>query len=197
MDVKKFLSEFYKGTKKQTLGTVIYFMKKYNNPEKSLKIIHIAGTNGKGSCVEMISNVLTCAKYKVGKFISPHLVEYNERICVNNKEITDTELEKLITELMPEVEKYNKEHIANLFVICILKPLYSINDIATMIKSATKTIPMQIIYNNFCNELEDAISAIFAGKEYIPEEQTTFDKYVLKEVMYVKSGAYSTSFFMV
>lgn len=99
MDVKKFLSEFYKGTKKQTLGTVIYFMKKYNNPEKSLKIIHIAGTNGKGSCVEMISNVLTCAKYKVGKFISPHLVEYNERICVNNKEITDTELEKLITEI--------------------------------------------------------------------------------------------------
>ena len=113
MDVKKFLSEFYKGTKKQTLGTVIYFMKKYNNPEKSLKIIHIAGTNGKGSCVEMISNVLTCAKYKVGKFISPHLVEYNERICVNNKEITDTELEKLITELMPEVEKYNKEHNTN------------------------------------------------------------------------------------
>ena len=113
MDVKKFLSEFYKGTKKQTLGTVIYFMKKYNNPEKSLKIIHIAGTNGKGSCVEMISNVLTCAKYKVGKFISPHLVEYNERICVNNKEITDTELEKLITELMPEVEKYNKEHNNN------------------------------------------------------------------------------------
>lgn len=53
-----------------------------------------------------------------------------------------------------------------------------------MIKSATKTIPMQIIYNNFCNELEDAISAIFAGKEYIPEEQTTFDKYVLKRVVY-------------
>lgn len=110
MDVKKFLSEFYKGTKKQTLDTVVYFMKKYNNPEKSLKIIHTAGTNGKGSCVEMISNVLTCAGYKVGKFISPHLVEYNERICVDNKEITDVELEELITELMPEVEKYNKEH---------------------------------------------------------------------------------------
>lgn len=113
MDVKKFLSEFYKGTKKQTLDTVVYFMKKYNNPEKSLKIIHIAGTNGKGSCVEMISNVLTCAGYKVGKFISPHLVEYNERICVDNKEITDVELEELITELIPEVEKYNKEHINN------------------------------------------------------------------------------------
>ena len=86
MDVKEFLSKFYKGTKKQTLDAVVYFMEKYKNPEKSLKIIHIAGTNGKGSCVEMISNVLT------------------------NKEITDAELEKLITELMPEVVKYNKEH---------------------------------------------------------------------------------------
>ena len=110
MDVKEFLSKFYKGTKKQTLDAVVYFMEKYKNPEKSLKIIHIAGTNGKGSCVEMISNVLTCAGYKVGKFISPHLIEYNERICVDNKEITDAELEKLITELMPEVVKYNKEH---------------------------------------------------------------------------------------
>lgn len=110
MDVKEFLSGFYKGTKKQTLDAVVYFMEKYKNPEKSLKIIHIAGTNGKGSCVEMISNVLTCDGYKVGKFISPHLIEYNERICVDNKEITDAELEELITELMPEIERYNKEH---------------------------------------------------------------------------------------
>lgn len=110
MDVKEFLSGFYKGTKNQTLDAVVYFMEKYKNPEKSLKIIHIAGTNGKGSCVEMISNVLTCAGYKVGKFISPHLIEYNERICVDNKEITDAELEELITELMPEIERYNKEH---------------------------------------------------------------------------------------
>ena len=110
MDIKEFLSGFYKGTKKQTLDAVFYFMGKYKNPEKSLKIIHTAGTNGKGSCVEMISNVLTCAGYKVGKFISPHLIEYNERICVDNKKITDAELEELITELMPEVAKYNKEH---------------------------------------------------------------------------------------
>ena len=81
-------------------------------------------------------------------------------------------------------KKYNKEHIANLFVICILKPLYSINDIATMIKSATKSIPIQTVYNNFCESLENAISAIFAGKEYTLEEPITFDKYVLKRVVY-------------
>ena len=129
MDVKKFLSEFYKGTKEQTLDTAIYFMKKYDNPEKKLKIIHVAGTNGKGSCVEMISNVLFYAGYKVGKFISPHLIEYNERICVNNKEITDAELEEIITELMPEVEKYNKEHNNNvtLFELEIIMALIYFN----------------------------------------------------------------------
>ena len=51
-------------------------------------------------------------------------------------------------------------------------------------KISNQNYSTQIIYNNFCNELEDAISAIFAGKEYIPEEQTTFDKYVLKRVVY-------------
>lgn len=81
-------------------------------------------------------------------------------------------------------KKYNKEHIASLFVICILKPLYCINDISTMIKSSTKKLPAQIMYNNFCNNLENAISAIFAGKEYDMENEETFDKYVLKRVVY-------------
>ena len=61
---------------------------------------------------------------------------------------------------------------------------FGINDIATMIKSATKSIPIQTVYNNFCESLENAISAIFAGKEYTPEEPITFDKYVLKRVVY-------------
>ncbi len=81
-------------------------------------------------------------------------------------------------------KKYNKEHIASLFVICILKPLYSINDIAIMMKSAVKNTPAQIMYNSFCESIENAISAIFAGNEYISEEGETFEKYVLKRVVY-------------
>lgn len=81
-------------------------------------------------------------------------------------------------------KKYNKEHIASLFVICILKPLYSINDIATMVKTSIKNIPAQIMYNNFCDNLEHAISSIFAGKEYINDAEETYEKYVLKRVVY-------------
>ena len=57
--------------------------------DKELKnVFHIAGTNGKGSCLEILTNILICAGYKVGKFLSPHLIKYNERISINNNYIS-------------------------------------------------------------------------------------------------------------
>lgn len=82
-------------------------MEEFGHPEKELKIIHIAGTNGKGSCTEMITNILINAGYKVGKFISPHLIKYNERISINNKNITDEQMKKLIERIQPKIDKYN------------------------------------------------------------------------------------------
>ena len=110
VNVEEYLNNFFRGTKDPSLKAMRYFLDTYNNIDDNMKFIHIAGTNGKGSYTKIISNILVRQGYKVGKFISPHLIEYNERICVDNKEITDAELEKLITELMPEVVKYNKEH---------------------------------------------------------------------------------------
>lgn len=107
LDIEKYMNNYFKGNKEPSLNAMKYFMKEYNNFEKEMKFIHIAGTNGKGSCVEMINNVLITQGYKVGKFISPHLIKYNERICINNKEITNKELEDLIIELEPKVKKYN------------------------------------------------------------------------------------------
>lgn len=52
-------------------------------------VITVAGTNGKGSVVAMISSILRCAGYRVGTYTSPHLVHYNERVCVNNQPVTD------------------------------------------------------------------------------------------------------------
>ena len=49
------------------------------NPEKSFRYIHVAGTNGKGSVVEMLSTVLEQAGLKVGEFMSPHIITFNER----------------------------------------------------------------------------------------------------------------------
>lgn len=58
------------------------------NPQEALKFVHIAGTNGKGSTLAYISTVLKCAGYKVGRYVSPTIFEYRERIQVNNRPIT-------------------------------------------------------------------------------------------------------------
>ena len=113
MNVEKYLKGFYKGTKNPSLDAMYFFMERLGNPHKNLKVIHIAGTNGKGSLCEMITNVLVKANYKVGKFISPHLIKYNERISINNKNISDNEMEEIIKELHPLIEEYNQKNEIN------------------------------------------------------------------------------------
>lgn len=109
-NIEDYLNNFFKGTKNPSLEAMQYFMKKYDNFEKNMNFIHIAGTNGKGSCVEMITNILVNQGYKVGKFLSPHLIKYNERISINNENISDKDLAKIIEELEPIINKYQEKN---------------------------------------------------------------------------------------
>ena len=106
-DIPKYLSQFYQGTKNPNLETMKYFTKKLNHPENEYKIIHIAGTNGKGSVTEMVCRVLIEQGYTVGKYMSPHLIKFNERICVNNVQISDEELLEFINKMEPLINDCN------------------------------------------------------------------------------------------
>ena len=108
-NIEEYLKQFFGGIKDPSLKAMKYFINKFNNFEEKMKFIHIAGTNGKGSCTEIISNILIKQGYKVGKFISPHLIKYNERISINKKEISDKEMSDIIEELEPLIENYNKK----------------------------------------------------------------------------------------
>ncbi len=110
MKTKEYFASFYKGTKGPTLEAIEYFMKKLNHPEQQLKVVHVAGTNGKGSICEMLSTVLEQAGYRVGLFMSPHVVRFCERIRVNHEEIREEELEELTNQMKPFVEEYNCTH---------------------------------------------------------------------------------------
>lgn len=110
MNIEEYLGNFDKYTKDPTLDVMYYIMEKFKNPHKKLKCIHIAGTNGKGSVSEMLNNCLINAGYKVGKFISPHLITFNDGICINNKQISDKEVEEILIPLSKVVEEYNKTH---------------------------------------------------------------------------------------
>ncbi len=64
----------------------------YGNPEKDLKYIHIGGTNGKGSTVSFVKNILREAGYNIASYISPYVISFNERISYNDEFISDEDL---------------------------------------------------------------------------------------------------------
>ncbi len=74
---------------------------KLGNPEKEMKFIHVAGTNGKGSTCAMLNSVLVEAGYKVGLYTSPYIVRFNERMQINGAPISDGELAELVSEIQP------------------------------------------------------------------------------------------------
>ena len=81
---------------KPGLEVIAALLEKLGNPERELKIIHVAGTNGKGSVCAMIESVLRASGLKTGLYTSPHLFRFNERFRINGKEISNADLEKLI-----------------------------------------------------------------------------------------------------
>ncbi len=75
-----------------TLARIRDLMARLGNPQNSLKYVHIAGTNGKGSVAAMTASVLCSAGYKVGMFTSPYLEDFRERIQVNGQMIPEDDL---------------------------------------------------------------------------------------------------------
>lgn len=74
------------------------------NPQNSLKFIHVAGTNGKGSTCAMLSHILCAQGYRTGLFVSPYVDRFNERIQFNNRPISDEDLASIVTEIEPVAE---------------------------------------------------------------------------------------------
>ncbi len=72
------------------LDLIATILKRLGNPHTQYRTIHIAGTNGKGSVAAYLSAILHCAGYRVGRYTSPHLERFNERICINERPISDS-----------------------------------------------------------------------------------------------------------
>jgi dihydrofolate synthase / folylpolyglutamate synthase len=69
------------------------------NPQATIPVLHVAGTNGKGSVCAYLSSILTAAGYRVGRYTSPHLVSWCERICLSDRQIDPESLEKLLQQV--------------------------------------------------------------------------------------------------
>jgi dihydrofolate synthase/folylpolyglutamate synthase len=73
------------------------------NPQEQVPIVHVAGSNGKGSVCAYLSSVLTQAGYRVGRYTSPHLVNWNERICLNDHPISTLDLEQTLQQVIAAI----------------------------------------------------------------------------------------------
>lgn len=84
-------------------------LERLNNPQKNMKFIHVAGTNGKGSVCTMLSFLYSESQVQVGLFTSPHLVKINERIKVNNKDISDIAFMNVFHEVKTAIDQMVEE----------------------------------------------------------------------------------------
>ncbi len=94
-----------------TLDNIKELLKIFDKPQDKLKIIHITGTNGKGSVASFIASALRENNYKVGKFTSPYITNIREEIEINNEEISEEDFAKLATEVREKVEELDEKKI--------------------------------------------------------------------------------------
>ena len=84
---------------RKDLSRMTELLCRLGNPQERLKTVHIAGTNGKGSCAAMTASVLKTAGYRTGLFTSPYLYRFNERMQINGEQIDDDTLSACITKM--------------------------------------------------------------------------------------------------
>lgn len=94
---------------KNDLSYIRRILKQLNNPQDNVKTIHVTGTNGKGSTSYYLSNLLQKAGQKTGLFVSPYIYEFNERIQLNGKNISNNDLIKIANEIETAIETLKKD----------------------------------------------------------------------------------------
>ncbi|MDX2243146.1 MAG: folylpolyglutamate synthase/dihydrofolate synthase family protein [Leptolyngbyaceae cyanobacterium bins.302] len=82
------------------LETSHILLRHLGDPQEQVPVIHVAGSNGKGSVCAYLSTILVEAGYQVGRYTSPHLMDWNERICLNNKPIPTLRLIQLLEKVI-------------------------------------------------------------------------------------------------
>ena len=93
------------------------------NPQDNLKVIHVAGTNGKGSTCAMLASILSESGYKTGLYTSPHLIDYTERIKLGGQDISQKDFARLVG-MIVELSNLHDIHLTEFEILTILAFVY-------------------------------------------------------------------------
>jgi dihydrofolate synthase/folylpolyglutamate synthase len=103
-DAMTFINESHKFGSRLGLERIRILLEHMGNPQEKLKYVHVAGTNGKGSTVSFISNILIEAGYKVGIYTSPFIHRFTERIKINNLEISEKDIARIADKIKSKLD---------------------------------------------------------------------------------------------
>ncbi len=103
----EYIHSFLKFGSKPGLERILALLEKLGNPQKNLRIVHVAGTNGKGSVSTMLSNIFIADGKKTGLFTSPYIVDFCERIQIDGEMIPHEKLAEETAKIRPIVEELN------------------------------------------------------------------------------------------
>ena len=84
---------------------MVKILSKLGNPHKKLRCVHIAGTKGKGSTATMLSHMIENCGYRVGLYTSPHILNLRERVMINHRMISESQMTRCIAKVAPVVEE--------------------------------------------------------------------------------------------
>ena len=126
----EYIENLPKFTEKHTLSHTRNYLIELGIQEDKFKIIHIAGTNGKGSVSAMLSNILVLQNIRTGLFVSPHLIKHNERIKMDNKDIDDNEFLDAFIKVKNKIDEKEREGISHpsYFEFLFLMAMYYFNE---------------------------------------------------------------------
>lgn len=103
MDIDSTLQTFARFGVNLGLEAIEQLLADLGNPHQQVPIIHVAGSNGKGSVCAYLSAILTEAGYRVGRYTSPHLIHWQERICINEQPIAAHKLEQTLQQVIAAI----------------------------------------------------------------------------------------------
>ncbi|MGL5439297.1 MAG: bifunctional folylpolyglutamate synthase/dihydrofolate synthase [Filifactoraceae bacterium] len=158
------------------------------NPHKDLKVIHVAGTNGKGSTCKLLSNILTKAGYRTGLYISPSLEEINDRISIDNENISDEMFCELAGEVKHAIEKLldeGYEHPTEFEVVTSMAFLYYKRSKVDYVVLEVG-LGGRLDATNVCNPVATAITSISLDHtEYLGD---TLEEIAVEKAGIIKDG---------
>ena len=103
-EATNYIEEVPKFTKKNKPENTLELLRRIGHPERNMKVIHVAGTNGKGSVCAFLSSILTEAGKCTGLFTSPHLVEITERFQINGRPVSQDGFTRAFEQIKTEVD---------------------------------------------------------------------------------------------